>query len=151
MNRMLRIGNDPTTWWATEADADALWPAGDVPHAPVPVPVLAPLAGQLILNPRALGAVAVLSAPPNEGGWVPSDVEAPAARIYVPGAPVADRTELGYRLAAGTDVAALVQQVSSAFADGSTLHVPVADGLGGGRLVVNGAALSHVVICPGRT
>lgn len=150
MNSMLRIANDPITWSVAAADADALWRTGELPDHAVSIPVTAPLAGSLILAPAAVGAVALVAAPVDQGGWSPSDVDAPAARIYVPGTGVADDDQLGYRLAPGTDVDALTAQVTTALTEGSLLHVEVAGALGAGHLVLNGAALGHVVISRGR-
>ena len=57
MSSILRIEGDPTSWTLTAAiDAGQVLMSG----APVAVPVSAPLAGRLLLSPRAVGSVAYL-------------------------------------------------------------------------------------------
>ena len=148
MYARLQTGNDPANWYFDSAGYDAVASALTPPGAPVTVDVLAPLKGQLVLNPRAAGSVA-LTLPVMPVGWNPSGLPLPSAPLlYVPSVTGPTAEAPGYVLASGQDPAALHQEIVTAMTAGTTLtltlHVPLP---GKGVLALSGAALSFAVIC----
>jgi hypothetical protein len=146
MTKILRIDLDPIVWRLTDEQAEALHAAATGPGDPVAVDVFAPWSGRLLVAPRAIGALAFLASATAGGGWVPSDVDVPTTRIYVPGAAPAPDQQLGYPLGEHTDLAALELSLLAALGDGTTVSVAVPSLPVPSRLVLNGAVLSHVVL-----
>jgi hypothetical protein len=145
----LQTGNDPANWYFDSASYDAVASALTTPGAPVTVDVIAPLKGQLVLNPRAAGGVA-LTLPISPVGWNPSGIALPSSPLlYVPSVTGPTHEAPGYVLAGGQDLAALQQEIVSAMTAGTTLTLTLDVPLPGkGVLALNGAALSFAVICP---
>jgi hypothetical protein len=151
----LTVGADPTSWFLKGAEYGVL--AGQLSQGGLMVlPVAAPFQGTLVLSVAHAGNVSLLR-PLGDWGSHPGDANAPptipppvalsAPVLYLPSANDASRDAPTYELPAGTDLDALVQSIKAAMADGTLLPVPVhADG--GGVLVINGASLAFVVVCP---
>jgi hypothetical protein len=62
-NLWLQIGTDPTPWVLADTDYDSLAAQLSGATGPVVLPVVSPLQGQLVLSPRAAGAVSLLRTP----------------------------------------------------------------------------------------
>ena len=148
MYARLQTGNDPANWYFDSASYDAVAAALTPPGAPVTVDVIAPIKGQLVLNPRAAGGVA-LTLPVMPVGWNPSGLPLPSAPLlYVPSVTGPTAEAPGYILASGQDPAALKQEIVTAMTAGTTLTLTLDVPLPGkGVLALNGAALSFAVIC----
>jgi hypothetical protein len=146
MNTVLRIEGDPASWIlydaTIEAVAQTLTQSGD----PIVLPVVAPLQGRLVLSPRCAGSVALLA--PTGVGWVPGHFVMPASLLYVPSATGPTQDSPGYSLTQSVDLDALEQEIMAAMNDGTVITVEVSDGTASGLLVLNGAALPLVVLCP---
>jgi hypothetical protein len=145
----LQIGTDPTCWYLPPSEYDTVAAGLARPDNPFAVDVLAPLQGRLVLSPRAAGSVA-LTLPITPVGWVPGGAVRPTVPLLHLPSPVAPAHDNpGYLLAAGTDVAAVEQELIAAMTGpGSvvtlTLDVP---GPGKGVLRVSGATLTYAVLC----
>ena len=149
MYARLQTGNDPANWYFDSAGYDAVASALTPQGAPVTVDVVAPLKGQLILNPRAAGSVA-LTLPVMPVGWNPSGVTLPSSPLlYVPSVSGPTHEAPGYLLAGAQDLAALKQEIVTAMTAGSTLTLTLdVAPPGKGILALNGALLAYAVICP---
>ncbi len=145
MYTKVHLLGDATEWTLTDADAATLLDAAD--HtAPVVVAVTAPVTARLIVSPHALGALAVQPVPPDTD-WMPSYVTAPSAYLYLPSATGISDAALGYRLAAGTDLDNLENEVVAAMHGRHRIRVPLL-GLPGNVLVLNGATVPLVALLP---
>ena len=141
----LTIGIDPTLWEVPE-DLDVVAPQLAQSTGPVVLPVTFPLQGNLVLSVRSAGAV-WMGVPGDEGSH-PSGAKLPGPLIRVPSA-VAATPEApgGYPLPPEPGLPSLQQLIEAAMSDGTllTVHtssVPSAD------LVLSGASLAYVVLCP---
>jgi hypothetical protein len=147
MSSILRIEGDPTSWTLTAAiDAGQVLMSG----APVAVPVSAPLAGRLLLSPRAVGSVAYLHVL-DDHGHIPSGAQLPQPCLYVPSATGPDPHSSPpryYALPPLSNLAALEAEITAAMSGGTVLTVDLAGPTDNGAVVLNGAALSFVVLCP---
>lgn len=147
MSSILRIEGDPTSWTLTAAiDAGQLLASG----APVAAPVSAPLAGRLLLSPRAVGSVVYLQ-PPDVHGHIPSGAQLPQPCLYVPSATGPDphsNPPRYYSLPPLVNLAALEAEISAAMSAGTFVTVALPSMSGNAVAVLNGAALSFVVLCP---
>ncbi|HUL26920.1 MAG TPA: hypothetical protein VLW44_14245 [Streptosporangiaceae bacterium] len=147
MPSILRIESDPTTWTLpTPVGADQVPTSSE----PVAFEVTDPLAGRLILSPRAVGS-AVFLAPPPGGGHIPNGARLPEPCIYVPSATGPDlhsNPKRYYLLPPLADLAALEQQITAAMSGGTFVTIELTGPANTGVLVLNGAALSFVVLCP---
>ena len=147
----LHIGTDPTRWYMQAAEYDTVAAGLAQPGTPFAVDVLAPLKGRLVLSARAAGGVAVVLAF-TPVGWVPSGVFRPSAPLlYLPSAAGPTHDDPGYTLAAGTDLAALEQELITAMGGSGNvlsvaLDVPGPDAKG--TLLLSGATLAYAVLCP---
>ncbi len=136
----LQIADDPTKWWLSQ-------PA-DVSHLTGPTArfeVKAPLAGMLLLSVKAAPSVALVNVPVQP--VTPKVVAMTAPAIYLPTAAGASAGSAGYELPASVDLGNLANQITTLVGAGHTQ--PIA--LGSGTLVLNGASLSFVVLCPAMT
>jgi hypothetical protein len=145
----LQTGTDPATWYFDAASYDAVAVALAAPGAPLTVEVIAPLKGQLVLNPRAAGSVA-LTLPVMPVGYNPSGLTLPGSTLlYVPSATGPTHQAPGYVLAGGQDLAALEQEIVTAMTAGTTLTLTLDVALPGkGVLTLSGGTLAFAVICP---
>jgi hypothetical protein len=159
---ILKIGADPTRWLTEGADFGAM--AAELDQSgPVTVAVAGPLQGTLVLSVPRAGTVALVPPMPGEGSH-PSD-KPPPVQPHVPVSPQAQVPQgpalylptvtgaaqiPGYALPSDTDLGALQQGIITAMTDGSTLTVPLGMSVAspGGMVMLNGASLAFVVICP---
>jgi hypothetical protein len=147
VNTTVYIDDDSVAWQLTADQADILRQAAIQNGVPTAVNVVAPQRGRLIISPRASGSIALLTEPTTVG-WVPSDVILTTPRLYVPGQTSTDIRQLGYALAAGTDLNALEQNLIAALQNGTTVQLEVNSPPAAGHVLLNGAALSHLVLIP---
>lgn len=149
MDAELQIGNDPATWYFEHGQYDRVAAALAAPGAPCTVQVVAPLAGTLILNPRAAGKVA-LQLPMRPVGWNPSGAFLPRSPLlYLASAAGPTHAAPGYTLAAGYMLSGLEQDILAAMTNGTMLTVTLESGPSGkGVVAVSGATLSYAVLCP---
>lgn len=142
MHVVITIAGDPTSWWTESVtDADAL--AAELAAGSVNVPVFYPINGNLLVSKNA--SVTIVDVPPTVS-WIPSGVQAPVATLYVEAGPTADFS--GYTLSAGTDLAQLENEITTAMDDQSVIKVPVSSSRGSGVAVLHGASLTFAVVCP---
>jgi hypothetical protein len=141
----LQIGTDPTAWVLQDANESAVAAQLSQATGPVVLPVVAPVQGQLVLSVRSAGAVSLL-APPSVGGAHPTGVTGVGMPVvYLPSLTAATEVS-GYELDAGTNLAALQQEIVAAMTGGTRLTVHISAPSGSGLLVLNGAALAFVVL-----
>lgn len=143
----LSIGTDPTVWRLQNADYAAV--AAELSQAgPVVVDVAGPLPGRLVVAVARAGSVQLFQ-PPKTVGTHPGDIiKPPPPLLYLPTVTGMTHNQPGYELDQGTDVRELEQNVIAAISAGSLLPVNVSAGLSGGLVVLNGAALDFVMLCP---
>jgi hypothetical protein len=132
----LQIAGDPTIWWLAQP-VDISKP----PAQAISVTVRAPLAGTLLLSPRAAG-VAAFSEPGEAGEPVNPDLPTPS--LYLPTSSGPSAGSAGYTLSTAASLPDLVTEISAAMKQGSQCTVE----FGGGILVLSGATLPFVVLCP---
>ena len=150
MDAELQIGFDPTAWHLPAEDYDTVAAGLGHPGAPMRIGVVAPLAGTLLLNPRAAGKVA-LTVTVQPVGWNPSGADWPEPLLYVSSATGPAQASPGYTLASGTDLAALEQEILTAMTEQTMVTVPLQEGAAGkGVLALSGATLAYAVVCPPR-
>jgi hypothetical protein len=136
----LQIADDPTKWWLSQ-------PA-DVSHLTGPTArfeVKAPLAGMLLLSVKAAPSVALVNV--QAQAVTPKVVAMKAPAIYLPTAAGASAGSAGYDLPASVNLTNLANEITTLVGAGHTQ--PVA--LSSGTLLLNGASLSFVVLCPAMT
>jgi hypothetical protein len=146
----LQIGTDPTPWGIDPADYDKVAAALAEPRTPFAVDTFSPLEGRLVVSPLAAGSV-VLTQTFKPIGWVPNGAfKATAPLLYLPSSAGPGHHKAGHALAAGTDLAALEQELIAAMGNPEgvlslALDVP---GTGGkGTLLLSAATLAYVVLC----
>lgn len=148
MNAELQIGNDPATWYLPSTGYDTVVVALAQADTPFAVDVIAPLQGRLLLNPVAAGAVS-LALPVQPVGWNPSGVVWPESPLlYVSSATAPTHADPGYALARGYQLDVLEQEILTAMTQKTFITVSLDEGLGKGILVLSGATLPYVVVCP---
>jgi hypothetical protein len=145
----LQIGNDPAVWFFSPAGYDTVAAGLAPPGAPFVLEVVAPLAGRLILNPRAAGKVA-LRLPVQPVGWNPSGIILPMSPLlYVSSVTGPTHDAPGYTLAAGFGLTTLEHDIIVAMTAGTMLNVPLeATPPGKGVLALSGATAAYAVLCP---
>lgn len=131
----LQIEGDPTKWWLGQAIQ-----ASQLTGQALSIEVDAPLAGTLLLSPRS-ASVAVF----NEGAAA-NQLDLTYPVIYVPTATGPSAGSAGFELPASPDLATLAGEITALMNNGSRQTIPL--GASGGALVLNGATLSFVVLCP---
>ncbi len=145
----LRIEGDPTIWRLAQLVDISQWTGETISTA-----VTAPLSGTLVLSRRAASVAAF-----NElvvGGGVPNDVVLPTAAInlptpsiYLPTSSGASAGSHGYVLPSSVNLTQLGAEISAAMNAGSQLTINLGSGpVGGAVVVLSGAALPFVVLCP---
>ena len=145
---ILVIGTDPAEWVIEASDLGAVAAQLSQATSPLVLPVISPLAGQLVLSAGAAATIA-LSAPSGVG-WNPSDCRLPGGSqiLYVPTLTGATRGKHGFALPPGTDLDALAQDIATSMDDGDILKVSLAPQGGDASLVLQGAGLAYAVVCP---
>jgi hypothetical protein len=144
----LRIGTDPATWYFAATDYDTAAAGLRQPGVPFAIEVIAPLAGRLLLNPKAAAKVE-LTLPVDPIGWNPSGIAWPQSPLlYVSSATGPTHAAPGYVLARGYQLDALEQEILTAMTQGTIVTVVLEEGLGKGALALSGAALPYAVLCP---
>jgi hypothetical protein len=109
------------------------------------LPVVDPLQGDLVVSPSAAATIS-LQRPSPTHGWHPSHIALPRSPVlYVPSPAGPTQDYPGYPLAAGTDLAALEQDIITAMSGHTFLSIQVAD-IPGGVVLLNGAALDFAVL-----
>jgi hypothetical protein len=144
----LQIEGDPTIWKLSEPiDASAVM----LPGQPFRATIVAPLPGALVLSCQAAVSV-VLYSPldvPGGTGATPNGLKSPTTPfVYLPsvtGLPPASPP--GYPLSAGSDLAALEEDITAAMSQRTFYTVEFSDS----TLVLNGATLPFVVLFPAAT
>jgi hypothetical protein len=135
----LQIEGDPTIWWLDQPVDVTQWTGQTVS-----VPVTAPLAGTLLLSPRVASVAAF-----TESGVsaAPSGLVIPWPAIYLPTASGPSAGSYGYVLPLSVNLPDLQGRISSAMDAGTPLTIDF--GLAAnGALMVSGATLPFVVLCP---
>ena len=144
----VQIGSDPTSWRVPEGVAISSV-AQDLAQAtaPVPLPVDYPLVGTLVVSARSAGTV--LLTPPGPDGSHPSGARLRVPVIRVPSGVAATVDKPGgHSLAPGTNLAQLQQDIESAMTGGTILTLPIGDAGPNAALVLGGASLAYVILCP---
>jgi hypothetical protein len=138
MSGYLQVQGDPTQWWL----AQAVQPS-QLTGQLLNVEVQAPLAGALLLSPNS-ASVAVFDQPGTS--TEPSLVDTPNPVIYLPTATGPSAGSAGYQLPASVNLTSLASEITALMQNGGFLTVAL--GASGASLVLNGATLSFVVLCP---
>jgi hypothetical protein len=146
MLSILQIGGDPARWAIDVAMADVVTEALISRHGPIAVDVTAPLIGRLVLSPRSVSSVAVLTL--RDAGYIPGGAEWPSALLYVPSPAGPTKDSHGYTLPGPADLAALEQEIVAAMTRHTTIQIPVTDQSWTGPLLLNGSTLPFAVLCP---
>jgi hypothetical protein len=137
MSGYLQIEGDPTQWWLVQPITP-----NQLTGQALTVQVQAPLAGSLLLSANS-ASVAVMTSQ----GAEPTSLAIPNAAIYVPTAAGPSAGYAGYELPASADLATLAGEITTLMNNGSRQIIAIGAG-GSGGLVLNGATLSFVVLCP---
>lgn len=141
----LRIGTDPTDWVLEDADLDTVAAQLKQAAGPVVLPVAGPLQGNLVVSPSAAATISVQRPSPTHGIH-PSHIALPRWPVlYLPSLTGPTQESPGNPLAAGTDLAALEQDIIAAMSEHTVLSIQVAD-IPGGVVLLNGAALGFAVL-----
>ncbi len=136
MPSYIQIAGDPTKWFL----ADPFNPS-QLKGQPLNLDVIGPLVGTMILSGQH-AHVAVLADP---SGSMPTELMGSTATLYLPTARGPSEGHLGFALPDDAPPN-LAEQITTAMKDGTRLTVRLS---GGGTLVLNGAALSFVVLTIG--
>lgn len=145
MFSILRIEGDPTSWILSEQiEAERLTASS----GPVALQVSEPLAGTLLLSPRSVRSVVLISQLLDRG-HIPNGVILLESCLYVPSTtgPDPHANPPRYYLFSG-DFAAVEAKITAAMRDGTFVTVDVIGPADPGAVVLNGGALSFVVLCP---
>jgi hypothetical protein len=146
----IRIEGDPTSWTlAHPQDVSRLAASGE----PEALAVSEPLAGRLLLSLRSVGSVVFFQpAMDPHHGVVPNGVRLPEQCLYVPSTTGPDphsNPARYYLLPTSTDLAALETEIKAAMREGIRVSIDFTGPDQPGVLVLNGGALSFVVLCAG--
>ena len=134
MSGYVQIQGDPTQWWL----AVPVQP-GQLTGKTLSVQVQAPLAGTLLISPKAANVAFGT-------GTEPTALDATAPAIYVPTATGPAAGSAGYELPASADLTTLAGQITTLMDKGSSQTIALA--ASGATLALDGATLSFVVLCP---
>jgi DNA-binding CsgD family transcriptional regulator len=138
----LQIEGDPTIWWLGNPVN-----ASQLTGQTVSIPVTAPLSGTLLLSRRAASVAAFTE---SGVGVAPNSLALPWPAIYLPTASGPSAGSYGYVLPLSVNLASLEGQVCAAMGAGTQLTIDF--GLtASGVLMVSGAAVPFVVLCPANT
>jgi hypothetical protein len=141
----LRIGTDPTAWVLENADPGTVAVQLSQATAPVVLPVIDPLQGDLVVSPPTAATIWVHSPSPVRG-WHPSHIALPRSPVlYLPSPTSPTQDSPGYPLDPNTDLAALEQDIIAAMSGRTFISIQVA-GIPGGVVLLNGAALDFAVL-----
>jgi hypothetical protein len=135
----LQIEGDPTIWWLDQPVDVSQWTGQTVS-----VSVKAPISGTLLISLRVASVAAF-----TESGVsaAPSSLVLPFPAIYLPTASGPSANSYGYVLPLSANLSNLEGQISAAMGGGISVTIPF--GLASnGALIVSGAALPFVVLCP---
>lgn len=145
----IRIEGDPTSWTlSTPIDPGQV--AGAI--GPVPLEVSEPLGGRLLLSPRSVGSVVFFqpAADPRHG-VVPNGVRLPEQCLYVASTTGPDphsNPPRYYLLPQSADLTNLEARIAAAMSEKTVLTVDFTGPADPGVVVLNGGAVSFVVLCP---
>jgi hypothetical protein len=145
----IRIEGDPTSWTlSTPIDPGQVAASS----GPVALEVSEPLGGRLLLSPRSVGSVVFLqpAASPRHG-VVPNGVRLPGQCLYVASATGPDphnNPPRYYLLPQSADLAEVEAQIIAAMSAGTIFTVDFTGPADPGVVVLNGGAVSFVVLCP---
>jgi hypothetical protein len=137
MSGYFQVAGDPTQWSPVQS-----LQASQLTGQPVTIEVAAPLAGALVLSANFAG-VAVFTQTPTATALT---LASPA--IYLPTATGPSASSAGYALPASANLTTLASQIAAVMANGTSQTIALANG---GELVLNGANLPFVVLCPATT
>lgn len=147
MFRILRIEGDPTSWiLSTPIEAGQVTASS----GPVTLQVSEPFAGRLLLSPRSVGSAVFISHLVDRG-HLPNGVMLPEPCLYVPSTTGPDphsNPPRYYLLPPSVDLAAVEAEITAAMSGGIFVTVDVTGPADPGVVVLNGGALSFVVLCP---
>jgi hypothetical protein len=139
----LQIGTDPTAWVLEGTDPDTVAAQLSQATAPVVLPVVDPLQGDLVVSPSA--AAISVQGPPAAHGWHPSHIALSRPVLYLPSPTGPTQDFPGYPLDPNTGLAAPEQDIIAAMSGGTRLSIQIAD-IRGGVVLLNGAALDFAVL-----
>jgi hypothetical protein len=141
----LRIGTDPTTWVLESAGPDTVAAQLSQATAPVVLPVIDPLQGNLVVSPSAAASISVQRPSPTHG-YHPSHIALPQwSVLYLPSPASPTQDSPGYALPPNTDLAALEQHIIAAMSGRTVLSIQLVDSPGG-VVLLNGATLGFAVL-----
>ena len=141
----VHIGTDPAAWALENADPDTVAAQLSQATAPVVLPVVSPLQGNLVVSPSAAAAIAVQRPSPTHGSH-PSHIALPRNPVlYLPSPAGPTQASPGYPLAPGTDLAAQEQAIIAAMSGRTVLSIQLAE-MPGGVVLLNGAVLGFAVL-----
>jgi hypothetical protein len=139
----LQIDGDPTFWWLKQPiDESTLTGSGAIQH----LDTVSPVSGTLVLS---VGVVASFALADPAMGAIPTDADRPAPLLYLPTPGGFPGVTAAYSLPANTDLAALINEITTAMSANISIAVGLVGG-GANRVVLNGALLSFAVICPAK-
>jgi hypothetical protein len=136
----LQIDGDPTVWLLDQPADITQW-TGET----VSVAVKAPLIGTLLLSTRVASVAAFTQA---HALPAPNALTLPMPAIYLPTAAGPSADSAGYVLPLSVDLTNLAGEISAAMSAGSQLTIDFGLGPSSGVLLVSGASLPFVVLCP---
>jgi hypothetical protein len=140
----LQIDGDPTMWSLAQAiDVSKLPPFGQT----LAVQVTSPLNGTMLLSRKSAASMALFTRMSPEGS-VPHDIRLMMPILYLPSSAGPQVGSPGYELPVATDLGELARNIEAAMATGQPYTVEIAGSLSGGQLLLNGAVLPFVVLCP---
>jgi hypothetical protein len=145
----IRIEGDPTSWTlGTPIDPGQVTAAS----GPVVLEVAEPLGGRLLLSPRSAGSVVFFQPAANpRHGVVPNGVKLPGHCLYVASATGPDphsNPPRYYLLPQSADLAELEARITAAMSAETIVSVDFTGPADPGVVVLNGGAVSFVVLCP---
>jgi hypothetical protein len=137
---ILQIQGDPTKWGLRDdGPEDHDW------TIPVPLQIIAPVTGTLVLSPTRVGSLSLVPPLPGDG-WMPAFTLI-APHLYIPTPTGMTAGSPGYLLAPPDNNLATLQQniINAMSGDGSSLTVHI-NVYGGGVVVLDGAQLPFAVL-----
>lgn len=145
----LRIEGDPTIWRLAQLVDISQWTGETISET-----VTAPLSGTLVLSRRVASVAAfnefdVMGGVPNDAVIQTAAINLATSSIYLPTSSGPSAGSHGYVLPSSVNLAKLAAEISAAMGAGSQLTIPLGSGpVGGAVVVLSGAALPFVVLCP---